>query len=159
MIAGRYFQARAILVNRQLNGFARTFNIVGWQYIGGITSIQNSLATGEDLESIRMQITLESEATDCSVTNRVLDISEPELHFMYAASDGHDIYTDAPTNLSHANVSNPPTDSELNNLFGLAEEAGAGFTAHIDDNGDGIDAYKVWSCGTHWWYETLTKAP
>lgn len=135
-----------------------TFTIEAWQYIGGLHSIQNDLVTGDALESIRMQISLETTAADCSSSNRIIDISEPSIEFMYAASEANDMYIDAPANLSHANVSNPPTDSELNNLFGLADEVGAGFTSYIDDNGAGIDAYRVWSDGVNWWYDALIKA-
>lgn len=135
-----------------------TFTIESWQYIGGMHSVQNDLVTGDALESIRMQITVEAAASDASSSNRILDISEPEISFMYAESQGHDMYLEAPDNLSHVNVSNPPTDAELDAAFGTPRQAGAGFNILINDNGADTNYYRVSSDGTSWWYDTLTKA-
>ena len=55
-------------------------------------------------------------------------------------------------------VSNPPTDAELDNLFGTPASVGAGFYRHIDDAGGGSNFYKVISDGTNWWVFTGTKA-
>jgi len=56
------------------------------------------------------------------------------------------------------NVSNPPTDAELDAIFGAPGTVGAGFTAYINDNGDGNNFYQVVSDGTNWWIFTATKA-
>jgi hypothetical protein len=61
-------------------------------------------------------------------------------------------------NYSAANVSNPPTDAELDATFGTPAEVGAGFTAALNDNGTGNNFYFVASDGTNWWYTTGTKA-
>ena len=55
-------------------------------------------------------------------------------------------------------VSNPPTDAELDGIFGTPATVGTGFSAYIDDNGAGANFFKVVSDGTNWWIETLTKA-
>lgn len=55
-------------------------------------------------------------------------------------------------------VSNPPTDAELDTIFGTPATVGAGFTAYIDDNGAGSNFYQVTSDGTNWWILTGTKA-
>jgi hypothetical protein len=59
---------------------------------------------------------------------------------------------------SRADVSNPPTDAELDAEFGTPATLDEGFTAFIDDNGAGTNFYQVVSDGTNWWYSALTKA-
>lgn len=59
---------------------------------------------------------------------------------------------------STANVSNPPTDAELDALFGTAAVAGAGFRVIINDNNADTNVYSVWSDGTSWFYTLGTKA-
>ena len=56
------------------------------------------------------------------------------------------------------NISNPPTDAELDAIFGTPDTVGAGFTTLIDDAGAGSAEYLVWSDGTYWWYAAGTKA-
>lgn len=60
--------------------------------------------------------------------------------------------------VSRANVSNPPTDAELDGAFGTPAAVGAGFVGLVDDNGAGAAVWVVYSDGTNWWYEGLTKA-
>ncbi len=60
--------------------------------------------------------------------------------------------------LDTGNVSNPPTDAELDGLFGTPATVGAGFTRLIDDNGADSAVYLVASNGTSWWYTAMTKA-
>lgn len=55
-------------------------------------------------------------------------------------------------------VSNPPTDAELDSAFGAPATVGAGFVAFIDDNAGGANFYQVASDGTNWWISTFTKA-
>lgn len=55
-------------------------------------------------------------------------------------------------------VSNPPTDAELDAIFGTPATVGAGFTADIDDAGAGNNFYTVKSDGSNWWIQTYTKA-
>lgn len=59
---------------------------------------------------------------------------------------------------STANVTNPPTDAELDSAFGTPATVGAGFTATLDDAGAGTAMYAVASDGTNWWYTLMTKA-
>ena len=56
------------------------------------------------------------------------------------------------------NVSNPPTDAELDTAFGTPATLGAGYMALIDDNGAGSNFYIVCSDGTNWWHSAFTKA-
>jgi len=56
------------------------------------------------------------------------------------------------------NVSNPPTDAELDSAFGAPATLETGFTAYINDNGAGNDFYQVTADGTNWWISTYTKA-
>ncbi len=56
------------------------------------------------------------------------------------------------------NVSNPPTDAELDTIFGTPATVGAGFTAYIDDNNADTNFYQIVSNGTSWWIFTGTKA-
>lgn len=62
------------------------------------------------------------------------------------------------TKVSTANVSNPPTDAELDSAFGTPATVGSGFVAIVNDNNAGTDEYMVWSDGTNWFYATGTKA-
>jgi hypothetical protein len=62
------------------------------------------------------------------------------------------------TKNSTANVSNPPTDAELDSAFGTPATVGAGFLGTLDDAGGGANFYLVASDGTNWWHFTGTKA-
>lgn len=60
--------------------------------------------------------------------------------------------------MSTANVSNPPTDADLDSAFGTPATVGAGFSALLDDNGAGTNVYHVASNGTNWFYTLMTQA-
>jgi hypothetical protein len=60
--------------------------------------------------------------------------------------------------VSTADVSNPPTDAELDTEFGTPADVGPGFLRLIDDNAAGAHFYLVASDGTNWWTFTATKA-
>jgi hypothetical protein len=62
------------------------------------------------------------------------------------------------TKVSTANVSNPPTDAELDSTFGTPATVGSGFVGLVNDNGGGTNEYLCWSDGTNWFYSTGTKA-
>jgi hypothetical protein len=55
-------------------------------------------------------------------------------------------------------VSNPPTDAELDSAIGTPADKGAGYKAIVDDNGAGANVYLVVSDGTNWWHQALTKS-
>ena len=59
---------------------------------------------------------------------------------------------------SEANVSDPPTDAELDAAFGTPATVGEGFIALVDDNNANTTTWLVFSLGGSWWYEELTKA-
>ncbi len=56
------------------------------------------------------------------------------------------------------NVSNPPTDAELDAAIGTPAAVGAGWTALLDDAGGGANFYLISSDGTNWWIFTGTVA-
>lgn len=59
------------------------------------------------------------------------------------------------------NVSNPPTDAELDSAIGVPSVVGEGYIALVDDNDAGTNVYLVASTGTDadkWWILTLTQA-
>lgn len=60
--------------------------------------------------------------------------------------------------LSEGNVSNPPTDAQLDSLFGTPAAVRKGFTSVINDAGLGSNFYMVVSDGTKWWVFTGTVA-
>lgn len=63
------------------------------------------------------------------------------------------------TKISSADVTAvAPTDAELDSAFGTPATVGAGFTALLNDNGDGIAEFVVWSDGTNWFWAAGTKA-
>lgn len=59
---------------------------------------------------------------------------------------------------STANVSNPPTDAELDSALGTPAAVGAGYQCLLDDGGADTNVYLVVSNGTSWWTTALTKA-
>lgn len=62
------------------------------------------------------------------------------------------------TKHSTADVSNPPTDAELDSAFGTPATVGAGWIGSIDDNGAGTNFYLVQSTGSKWIIYTGTEA-
>lgn len=64
-----------------------------WQYVGAFFAIRNTFATGVAISRIRIELTVEDAAQDCSAANRIMDISEPELR-MYYGNDGHEYNMD-----------------------------------------------------------------
>jgi hypothetical protein len=56
------------------------------------------------------------------------------------------------------NVSNPPTNAELDTAFGTPAAVGDGFVGVLDDAGGSASVWLCVSDGTEWWYEGLTKA-
>ncbi|MBW1975224.1 MAG: hypothetical protein JRI45_06600 [Deltaproteobacteria bacterium] len=61
------------------------------------------------------------------------------------------------TKLSTADVSNPPTNAELDSAFGAVGQT-AGFIGVVDDAGGGSNVWIVTHDGTDWWYVAMTKA-
>lgn len=59
---------------------------------------------------------------------------------------------------STADVSNPPTDAELDSAFGAPATLPVPFTAIVNDNDGGTNEYLVWSDGTSWFYVAGTVA-
>jgi hypothetical protein len=58
------------------------------------------------------------------------------------------------------NVSDPPSDAEIDAAFGTPAQVGGGFIGVIDDNGGGVSG-DVWLCVSNssaWFYVGLTKA-
>lgn len=57
-----------------------------------------------------------------------------------------------------SNVSNPPTDAELDAAFGTPATLGRGFMATVDDNDADTDVWLVWTTDASWYYVKGTKA-
>ena len=60
--------------------------------------------------------------------------------------------------VSKANVSNPPTDAELDSAFGQPAAVGHGLIALVNDNNADSKVYLVAAINSHWWYVELTEA-
>jgi len=100
------------------------------------------------------------------------DITTPstpssDTHKIYAKSDGIYVLDSSGSEIgplgTHIpvytnNVSNPPTDAELDSAIGTPATVGAGYTALLDNSGAGSNVYYVASDGTNWWYTAMTKA-
>jgi len=56
------------------------------------------------------------------------------------------------------NVSNPPTDAELDAIFGTPAALGRGFVATVDDADGDTDVWLVWTTDASWFYVKGTKA-
>jgi hypothetical protein len=79
--------------------------------------------------------------------------------FEFTSGSGPVLFS-AGARVKHAtdDVSNPPTDAELDTAFGTPAAVGAGFVGTLDDNAGGANFYIVSSDGTNWWYTAMTKA-
>lgn len=60
--------------------------------------------------------------------------------------------------VSTANVSNPPTDAELDAAFDVPANLPNGWMGLVNDNNAGTAVWLVTAVGGAWWYELLTKA-
>lgn len=60
--------------------------------------------------------------------------------------------------VNETDVSNPPTDGELDAIFGNPADAGEGFAAIVNDNGGDTNIYLVAAVGPKWVYWTGTIA-
>jgi hypothetical protein len=60
--------------------------------------------------------------------------------------------------VSTNNVSSPPTDAELDTVFGTAANLPEGFSGFVDDNGAGTTVWYCVAINSAWWYTQLTKA-
>lgn len=56
------------------------------------------------------------------------------------------------------NVSDPPTDAELDAAFGTPADLGPGYVRVLDDNSADTDVWLVWTSDTSWYYLQGTKA-
>ncbi len=124
-----------------------------------------------DIKSIKelvyLSMTLNAQGEDmvwefADNAQQIMD-SDPELHQVRIVNDLNervDSLEAQTPNATHstANVSNPPTNAQLNSAFGQPSQVGAGFIATLDDNGTHTNEYLVWSDGSNWWYATGTKA-
>lgn len=59
---------------------------------------------------------------------------------------------------SDDDVSDPPSDAELDAAFGAPGTLGEGFVGVLDDDGGAVDCYLCWTDGTAWFYVKGTKA-
>lgn len=59
---------------------------------------------------------------------------------------------------SESNVSNPPTDAELDGIFGNASDLYNGFVGIVNDSGADTNVYHVAVSNSKWWYVALTQA-
>jgi len=64
------------------------------------------------------------------------------------------------TQISNANVSNPPTDAQLDSAFGDPTTKGSGWMGVVDDAGAGTNVYFVYTTGNagEWFWVQGTKA-
>ena len=60
--------------------------------------------------------------------------------------------------VSSDDVSNPPTDAELDTAFGQPSDVMDGFIGVLDDNGAGTTMWLCVAVNGAWWFEQLTKA-
>jgi len=61
-------------------------------------------------------------------------------------------------NLLTTNLSNPPTQAELDAAYGTAASNGAGYTVYVDENNNNNNVYMIISTGTSWHIFESTKA-
>lgn len=97
--------------------------------------------------------------TLASATDYVLSGSKT-LQLLYTGSAWVDLQSSAAISIGYAtdDVTNPPTDAELDTAFGTPATVGAAFIGILNDAGGGTNLYMVASDGTNWWYSAMTKA-
>lgn len=103
------------------------------------------------------QFTL-TRGTSAFVVQADLTVEATSLVNQDLTSDATPTFDDIKQTVHTNDVSNPPTDAELDAIFGTPGTVGAGFTAYIDDNGAGTNFYQIVSDGTNWWIFTGTVA-
>ena len=89
-----------------------------------------------------------------NILDRVADVERRAEDLERDAKRG----TATMVDIEGGDVSNPPTDAELDALLGTPDAVGAGFVVLLNDDGAGANEYLVWSDGTAWWYAAGTKA-
>jgi len=67
-------------------------------------------------------------------------------------------WTDSLLEQDVSNVSNPPTDAELDAAFDTPANLGRGFVATVDDASGDTDVWLVWTTDASWFYVKGTKA-
>jgi hypothetical protein len=97
-------------------------------------------------------------ASSAKVDNLDADLLDGQQASDFAADDHNHATNGVRTKLSTADVSNPPTDAELDSAFGTPATVGSGFMAQADDGGTDTTMWLVGSNGTSWWYVQMTKA-
>lgn len=115
--------------NTTTNSYIRTYSVL-WRNTAAITSIA---------------FTIDNATNTFAAGTRLLVVGYKE-----EAIGGLDVST--------ADVSNPPTDAELDSALGTPAAVGAGYQCLLDDGGADTNVYLVVSNGTSWWYTALTKA-
>lgn len=79
--------------------------------------------------------------------------------FIHSTNSNPSLFTGGIRNAySEDNVTNPPTDAELDSAFGTPSALGSGWTGILNDNGGGTNEYLCWTDGTNWFYVTGTLA-
>lgn len=93
--------------------------------------------------------------------NNAVDVilaGDQKLMLYYDGTNWADVAPAPALVLDTTDVSNPPTDAELDAAYGTPATVGAGFMRLLDDAGGDANVYVVVSNGTSWWYTALTKA-
>jgi hypothetical protein len=128
-----------------------------WQYVGYLAPIKSSTITAYPITRVRLRIRYGLSADNYSGSARVMWLADPSLRiFQHEGNPIHDAAISQ--RVSTINVSNPPTDAELDAAFGTPATVGNNFNILINDNNSDANVYMVRSNGTSWWYTTLTKA-
>jgi len=92
--------------------------------------------------------------TDTEANAFVVDASAEEVlaNVIFKANSGIN------TKTSTDDVTDPPTDAELDSAFGTPAALGAGFIGILDDNSADTDVWMCYTSDTSWYYLQGTKA-
>lgn len=113
------------------------------------------LSEAEDINSVQFQEQASAPATPASGYMQMYADNAGNAHVKNDAGIAKSISS---LNVSVADVTNPPTDAELDSAFGTPATVGAGYAAILNDANGDANNYLVVSNGTSWWYVALTKA-
>lgn len=113
------------------------------------------LSDATNIDAIQLQEQASDYATPDAGYGRVYEKTDKQF---YGRDSAGTVKRLSGLNVSVANITNPPTDAELDSAFGTPATVGAGYAAIVNDNNGDANNYLVVSNGTSWWYAALTKA-
>lgn len=133
----------------------QTNNIVEIQDNNGNSLVQvdgsGNITIGAGAAGVDYTITIDGETNDLVIT-WMEDEARLDIDSLVNMAAG------LRTVVSTDDVSDPPTDAELDSAFGTPASLGEGFVGVVDDNSGDTDVWLCWTSDGSWYYSKGTKA-